>query len=56
MYSLPSLHAIYGTTAAVKAPASACTFCESCVDICTQKLEIPDLLEDVADLFESNIM
>ena len=52
MYSLPSLHAIYGTTAAVKAPASACTYCESCMDICTQKLEIPDLLEDVVELFE----
>ena len=56
MYSLPSLYAIYGTTAAVNAPASACTYCESCVEICTQKLEIPDLLEDVADLFESTMM
>ena len=56
MFSLISYYSIYGTTAAVNAPASACTYCESCVEICTQKLEIPDLLEDVADLFESGMM
>ena len=52
MYSLPSLHAIYGTTAAANAPASACTECESCMAICTQKLDIPTLLKDVVDTFE----
>ena len=52
MYSLPSLHAIYGTTAATNAPASACTECESCMAICTQKLDIPTLLKDVVDTFE----
>ncbi len=52
MYSLPSLHAIYGTTAAANAPASACTECESCIAICTQKLDIPTLLKDVVNTFE----
>ena len=52
MYSLPSLHAIYGTTAAANAPASACTECESCLAICTQKLDIPTLLKDVVNTFE----
>ena len=52
MYSLPSLHAIYGTTAAANAPASACTECESCMAICTQKLDIPTLLKDVVNTFE----
>lgn len=53
MFSLPSLHAIYGTTAATNSPASACTECESCMAICTQKLNIPDLLKDVANTFEN---
>ncbi len=52
MYSLPSLHSIYGTTAAANAPASACTECESCIEICTQKLDIPTLLKDVVETFE----
>lgn len=54
MYSLPSLHAIYGTTATSNVPASACTECESCIPICTQKLDIPTLLKDVVDTFESD--
>ena len=53
MFSLPSLFAIYGTTATANAPASACTECESCMEICTQKLDIPTLLKDVVDTFES---
>ena len=52
MFSLPSLFAIYGTTAAANAPASACTECESCMEICTQKLDIPTLLKDVVNTFE----
>lgn len=52
MFSLPSFFAIYGTTAAANAPASACTECESCLEICTQKLDIPTLLKDVANTFE----
>ena len=52
MFSLPSLFAIYGTTAAANAPASACTECESCMEICTQKLDIPTLLKDVVETFE----
>ena len=53
MFSLPSLFAIYGTTAAANAPASACTECESCMEICTQKLDIPTLLKDVVNTFEN---
>ena len=52
MFSLPSLFAIYGTTATANAPASACTECESCMEICTQKLNIPELLKDVKNTFE----
>ena len=54
MFSLPSLFAIYGTTAAANAPASACTECESCMEICTQKLDIPTLLKDVVNTFEQD--
>lgn len=54
MFSLPSLHAIYGTTSATNPPASECTECESCMEICTQKLNIPDLLKDVVDCFENS--
>ena len=53
MFSLPSLFAIYGTTATANAPASACTECESCMEICTQKLDIPTLLKDVVNTFEN---
>ena len=53
MFSLPSLRAIYGTTCATNPPASACTECESCIPICTQKLNIPHHLKEVADCFEN---
>lgn len=56
MFSLVSYYSLYMTTAMAKSPASDCTYCESCVEICTQKLPIPDLLEDVADLFEQDMM
>lgn len=52
IYSLESNHALYGTTSITYAPASACTECGTCVDFCTQQLDIPELLKDVADLFE----
>ncbi len=52
LHSLVANHANYGTITATAAPASACTQCGSCVDICTQQLDIPELLVDVADLFE----
>ncbi len=52
MLSLPSHIAIYGTKSATNPPASACTECESCMAICTQKLDIPTLLKDVVDTFE----
>lgn len=52
MYSLPSLHAIYGTISSTKTPASECSECESCMEICTQQLNIPNLLKDVVETFE----
>lgn len=52
LYSLEANFANYMTAATTNAPASACTQCRTCVDYCTQKLDIPELLLDVADLFE----
>lgn len=52
LYSLEANFGNYGTIAASNAPASACTQCGSCLDICTQQLDIPELLLDVVDLFE----
>lgn len=52
LHSLVANHANYGIITATAAPASSCTQCGSCVDICTQQLDIPELLVDVADLFE----
>lgn len=51
LYHLESNVDLYHTTARVYAPASACTECGTCVDICTQQLDIPALLKDVAKLF-----
>ena len=51
LYHLESNVDLYNTTAKVYAPASACSECGTCVDICTQQLDIPALLKDVADLF-----
>lgn len=53
LYSLVSNHANYGTFANSRAPASACSECGSCIDICTQQLDIPELLKDVVSLFEN---
>ena len=52
LYSLEANFANYATAAGSNAPASACTQCRACVDYCTQQLDIPELLLDVADLFE----
>lgn len=52
LYHLEANIANYGTAAATNAPASACTQCGTCIDYCTQQLNIPELLSDVADLFE----
>lgn len=52
LYSLVANFANYTTITTDKAPASACTQCRSCIDICTQQLDIPELLIDVAELFE----
>ena len=51
MYSLPSISAIYGTTSATHPKASECIECGNCLEICTQKLDIPELLKDVVDCF-----
>ena len=53
LYSLVANYANYSTISQTKAPASACTQCRSCIDICTQQLDIPELLIDVAELFEN---
>lgn len=51
LYHLESNVDLYNTSARVYAPASACTECGTCVDICTQQLDIPELLKDVTKLF-----
>ncbi|WP_407424875.1 aldo/keto reductase [Methanobrevibacter sp.] len=35
-----------------KVPASECTYCENCVEHCTQKIDIPEELENVCEHFE----
>ena len=35
-----------------KVPASACTYCGTCLDFCTQKIDIPEELEKVCEHFE----
>ena len=52
LYSLMVNFANYDTFTETNAPASACTQCRNCIDICTQQLDIPELLIKVADLFE----
>ena len=52
IYHLRANHALYGTTANTYAPASKCIKCGKCIDYCTQQLNIPELLVDVADYFE----
>ena len=54
LHSLEANFANYMTTANVNAPASSCTKCGTCIDYCTQKLDIPDLLSDVVNLFEQS--
>ncbi|WP_407376612.1 aldo/keto reductase [Methanobrevibacter sp.] len=53
LHSLQANYGNYGTITAANAPASACTQCGTCIDFCTQKLDIPELLKDVANLFEN---
>ena len=52
LYSLLINHSNYETITETKAPASACTQCGNCMEICTQQLDIPELLIDVKELFE----
>ena len=35
-----------------KVPADDCTYCETCIDFCTQKIDIPEELENVCAHFE----
>lgn len=36
-----------------KVAASECTFCGSCIDYCTQQIDIPSVLEEVIEHFEN---
>lgn len=54
LYSLASTKAMYKTIVDVKPTPSDCIICNSCVDICTQKLDIPDLLIKVQEFFEKD--
>ena len=36
-----------------KVPADDCTYCGTCLDHCTQKIDIPDKLEEVCSHFEN---
>lgn len=44
----------YGNYSKESAPASACTECGNCEDICTQHLSVIDYLKDVKNLFEKD--
>ena len=35
-----------------KVPADECTYCSTCIDYCTQKIDIPEVLEKVCEHFE----
>ena len=35
-----------------KVPADECTYCGTCLDYCTQKIDIPDVLEKVCEHFQ----
>lgn len=52
IYPLLSNQSNYMTIAGSSNPASSCSECGTCIDICTQQLNIPELLKDVAKLFE----
>ena len=52
IYHLQANMALYSTTATTYAPASSCIKCGKCIDYCTQQLNIPELLEKVAEHFE----
>ena len=52
IHPLQANRALYGSTSAVNAPASSCIECGNCLKYCTQHLNIPQLLKDVANHFE----
>ena len=35
-----------------KVPADECTYCSTCIDYCTQQIDIPDVLEKVCEHFQ----
>ena len=43
----------YDKLADEKVPADDCTYCGTCLDFCTQKIDIPEELEKVCEHFES---
>ena len=42
----------YDKLAEQKVPAENCTYCGTCIDFCTQKIDIPEELEKVCEHFE----
>ena len=42
----------YDKLALEKVPAENCTFCGTCIDFCTQKIDIPEELENVCEHFQ----
>lgn len=42
----------YDKLADEKVPANECTYCGTCLDYCTQKIDIPEELENVCEHFE----
>jgi hypothetical protein len=42
----------YDKLADEKVPAEECTYCSTCIDHCTQKIDIPEMLEKVCEHFE----
>ncbi|WP_299525125.1 aldo/keto reductase [uncultured Methanobrevibacter sp.] len=44
--------AYYHKLANEKVPASNCTYCQTCIDYCTQKINIPDELKNVDEIFK----
>ncbi|MBP3792081.1 MAG: aldo/keto reductase [Methanobrevibacter sp.] len=42
----------YDKLADEKVPADECTYCSTCIDHCTQKIDIPEKLEEVCEHFE----
>ena len=50
----PSHQRLYGLLTATKGPASACIKCGACAALCPQHLDIPEIMERIAAVFDSN--